>query len=82
MSNDHPGLPGSRSECLAVLRAIRPGHCLYRGSRPCDCKYSRGEPLSKMGETTGCPELRTLIMLLDRMTDEQFAEMTKTKWTP
>lgn len=37
----------------------------------CDCKY--GADLSKSSEQTGCPEVRCMVLLLDSMTDEQWA---------
>ncbi len=42
-------------------------------ARFCDCKYGmNGE---ERGEQTGCPELRCIVLLLQSMTDNQFAKI-------
>ena len=65
------GLKGARQKC-----------CGYMGDF-CDCKYGVREsekpinPLFDHSEQTGCPELRTAIMILSEMTDEEYEAIYK-----
>jgi len=62
-----------REETLQNLRKMQQAACVYNNT-PCDCKYG-----ASGGEQTGCPELRTAILLLENMSDEQYAELTSSR---
>jgi hypothetical protein len=67
----------TRYALIAGLERSRRHICCY-GTRAerCDCKYGGGEP--KAGdEKSGCPEMRSVILLLQNMTDEQYMELCK-----
>jgi hypothetical protein len=41
----------------------------------CDCKFGMSEfTRGKAGEENGCPEMRQVVWLLERMTDEEYKE--------
>jgi hypothetical protein len=71
-----------RIEALAVVRALGAKQCVYTSPgrswpRFCDCKYG-GDKLDFGGERgNGCPELRTLTLALERMTDAEFEALLK-----
>lgn len=61
------------------LHLIQREVCCYDGNfsenppATCDCKYGYSLDLLKSdSEKTGCPELRTVVELLDRMTEEEY----------
>lgn len=73
-----------RKTALAALERIGAEKCVYTfpSGRPwtatrCDCKYGHGDP-SRAGhsEVTGCPELRTLQLLLKNLPDSLFRMYT------
>jgi hypothetical protein len=68
----------SREETIRVIEIIREESCSYMGDM-CDCKYGfQGK--SNQGcasESTGCPELRTVLTLLKNMTNEEYTEILK-----
>jgi len=59
-----------REEALRNLKKMQQEACLYNNT-PCDCKYGA----SGSREETGCPELRTVIKMLENMDDEQYNEI-------
>lgn len=70
-----------RSEILKVVSDIQRSHCCYDmgfSEKPpsfCDCKYGFSLEYHKkgrLGEQTGCPELRCVAALLSNMTDEEY----------
>lgn len=76
-----------RETTAKTLEELRFDLCCYMSRHFCDCKYGyKGQP-DKMtpihpmydyhGEQTGCPELRSVISLLNFMTDEEFDEIMK-----
>ncbi len=71
---------GRREECIRVVLALGQRVCCYSGgewrNRRCDCKYS-GPLKSDVGgsEQTGCPELRTILHLLEQVPDEQWQQI-------
>lgn len=64
----------NRIDAMHAIQKLGEQQCCYAGgqwlARHCDCKY--GGP--KSGEKTGCPELRTLHLLLDTMEDHEFMD--------
>jgi len=69
-----------RKSVLEVLRAIGERLCVYAGGkwpRYCDCKY--GGPNSKYsgGEDSGCPELASIYVVVDLMTDLEWKNIAK-----
>jgi hypothetical protein len=50
------------------------GHMSDDQATFCDCKYGYN-PKEKWGEQTGCPELRTVVELLNKMTEEEYTEI-------
>ena len=75
---------GDKDEVLESIKVARKNACHYMGST-CDCKY--GGPVDRFsdereGERTGCPELRTLIVLLEQMTEEEYDNILKRSYAP
>jgi len=68
----------SREELIRVIEIIRKESCSYMGDM-CDCKYGyQGKGNQRYAsESTGCPELRTVLMLLKNITDEEYREILK-----
>ena len=65
----------SRQTALDGLDAIGSRLCVY-GTWPdgrCDCKYGYDGSQSPSSEQTGCPELRTLRLLVRAMSDNEWA---------
>jgi hypothetical protein len=64
-----------KTKLLTSLENTRKGVCLYMGPT-CDCKYG-GPPEEgqRMGENTGCPELRTVKALIEYMSQEEIDEV-------
>jgi hypothetical protein len=70
---------GFKNEVREALHLMQRKVCGYDGLfvtvEPsfCDCKYGYS-PTTKMrdSEATGCPELRTVVDLLDKMTEEEY----------
>lgn len=64
----------NRAELVYNLEALRKRLCCYSpGISFCDCKYGA----TGQGEKTGCPELRSVIVLLKNMTGTEFQKIIK-----
>ena len=69
----------TKDEIQISLRILRRKLCCYDGlmggtaPKHCDCKF--GYDPEYGGEHTGCPELRTIEMLLDKLSDYEFLEI-------
>lgn len=65
-----------KKELLRNLRKLQRGICVYNSEEFCDCKFGATN-LDKMkgGEETGCPEVRTVILLLENMTEDEYREL-------
>lgn len=75
-----------RQQALDALKIIGRLRCAYAGDWPdniCDCKYGgpvlmphpvygANLPHEVLGEQTGCPELRTLYRVIEKLTDGQW----------
>ena len=74
---------GSKKEIISAIMRLGAQHCAYsltdKGwSVFCDCKYGYGEGGSDHGgEVNGCPELRTILALLENMPEWQFKLLTE-----
>jgi hypothetical protein len=56
--------PIARDEMIRVVGVVQRSVCSYGGASRCDCKFGVGERLT-MGEVgCGCPEMRTLQVVL------------------
>ena len=66
----------SREEMIETLTKIAASHCGYsihgKLARVCDCKYGFDPTRS---ERSGCPELRAMMELLDKMGDLEYFEI-------
>jgi len=61
---------GEKDEVRTALDIMQKKVCCYVGEF-CDCKYGfTGK--AEYGEQTCCPELRTVVELLDKMTEEEY----------
>lgn len=71
-----------KNEILPVIEAIRKHRCcVYVQPNFCDCKFG-GEDVSRLNhgnESNGCPELRLIIDLLNKMTDKEYNRILKRK---
>jgi hypothetical protein len=57
-----------RLELIESLKRMRMERCAYINSENfCDCKYGYDPKLGRVGEKTGCAELRLAIRYLDEM---------------
>jgi len=73
---------GEKEQVENSLRLLQRKVCCYDGllfpTPPpfCDCKYGY-DPKAKLGlsEQTCCPELRTVIELLDKMTEQEYNDI-------
>lgn len=70
---------GEKSEVRNALHLLQREACVYDGNFHkdppdfCDCKYGyAGNLLKGNSEMSGCPELRTVVELLDKMTEEEY----------
>ncbi len=70
------GFAGTREQALVAIYKLGAKHCLYSAGDKwadfCDCKFGGGHIHSGMGEQVGCPELRTLHMIVNFMTDDEW----------
>jgi hypothetical protein len=72
---------GNKDECRNALHIMQRKVCEYDGFRKgnppsfCDCKYGYNENSRSGDEQSGCPELRTIIDLLDAMTEEEYCSI-------
>jgi len=57
-----------KKELIENLEKTRMRLCCYMSKNFCDCKYGA----SGNGESTGCPELRSVISLLRIMTEKEY----------
>lgn len=72
---------GNKDEVKNTLRLMQKNVCAYDlGFFPeekeikCDCKYGYN-PKQTYGERTGCPELRTVVKLLEKMTEQEYMDI-------
>ena len=66
----------SRQEAIESILKLGDRICCYMGGpwrkRRCDCKY--GGPVGRGGEQTGCPELRTILYVIENMEDRDWVK--------
>ena len=73
----------SKNETRNVLHLLQRKACgydgLFRENPPpfCDCKYGWDNNSNAYSEQTGCPELRTVVELLDKMTEKEYNKILK-----
>lgn len=71
-----------KDKILSVIKNIRRHRCcVYISEDFCDCKFG-GEDISRLfhgGESNGCPELRVVISLLNKMTDKEYQRILNRK---
>lgn len=69
----------TKDELIVAIEAIRRVHCKYlpgmTGSGFCDCKFGGKDINSVSGEQTGCPELRTVGRLLEKMSEKDYQSL-------
>ena len=69
---------GKRIQVRNALHLLQRKVCgydgLFRENPPpfCDCKYGWDNTQKPYSETTCCPELRTVVELLDKMTEKEY----------
>jgi len=64
-----------REDLITNLGKIRSWLCGYVNSENfCDCKFGVERGFS---ESTGCPEIRTAMSMLEAMTDEQYGALVQ-----
>ncbi len=70
---------GEKGEVRNALHLLQREVCVYDVNfhkdppKICDCKYGYAHNLLKgNSEISGCPELRTVVELLDKMTEEEY----------
>jgi len=72
---------GEKDKVRKSLHEMQRNVCVYDGffsEEPpnfCDCKYGYTASLTedlRWSERNGCPELRTVVELLDKMTEEEY----------
>lgn len=74
-----------RKKIIKAVKIIREAICCYNGP-PCDCKYGLDDDkvnydrlnkpiLPNNSEKTGCPELYTVLLLLNNINDDEFEEI-------
>ncbi len=61
----------TRAETIALLERVRAANVCAYATPGCDCKYGA----SLEGEQTGCPELRELIAMLGKLTDQDWSTL-------
>lgn len=63
---------------LKALGKVREKVCVYNGDI-CDCKYGihQKKDLRSYGEVSGCPEMRTIIAVVENMTDFEYNRIIK-----
>lgn len=61
---------GKKEQVAKALSAMQKKVCCYVGE-VCDCKYGFTGEVG-YGEQTCCPELRTVVELLIKMTEEEY----------
>jgi len=63
---------------LKALGKVREKVCVYNGDI-CDCKYGihQKKDLRSYGEVSGCPEMRTVIAVVENMTDFEYNRIIK-----
>lgn len=69
---------GDRQQVLGFIDVLGSQRCGYGTwpDGPCDCKYGY-HGAGSGSEQTGCPELRSLRLLIAAMTDEEWALLTQ-----
>lgn len=65
-----------RKRLIENLESVRKAVCAYVGN-VCDCKYIKPGKPARLGseQGNGCCELRGAIMILSKMTDEEYKEL-------
>jgi len=63
---------------LKALGKVREKVCVYKGDI-CDCKYwiHQQKDTRSHGEVSGCPEMRTVIAVVENMTDFEYNRIIK-----
>ena len=69
----------SKDRIIKSLDSLQKNSCAYfgpkgRGTGRCDCKYGY-DGSNHSGEQTGCPELRSVVELLYKMTDKEYTRI-------
>lgn len=68
----------NKEELIKGLKVIRLNSCAYMGENFCDCKYGINTNKNfPYGEQNGCPELRSVISILENMTDDEYLDLCK-----
>lgn len=70
------------TKLAAVLGLIQAQICAYASPGRCDCKFGGEKVCSGSESGNGCPEMGTVIDLLDRITDEEMESILKRKSRP
>jgi hypothetical protein len=75
------GVLNDKNLLIKALKGVRRNVCCYSSENFCDCKYGLDdkEMIEFGSETTGCPELRTVIYFLEKITEEEFKEILNRK---
>ena len=64
-----------KKELIKALDILQKERCLYGGGGFCDCKYGYRGDRGYVGETSCCPELRSVVVLLGLMTEEEYNDI-------
>jgi len=62
----------SKEELIKGLNVLQGERCIYGGGDFCDCKYGYKGFVSMSAEQNCCPELRSVVVLLELMTEEEY----------
>lgn len=75
-----------KSQLIATISILQRENCVYDHigfAQPaifCDCKYGyKGKNKSDSSEQTGCPELRCVLHLLNKMTEKEYKKIMERK---
>ena len=70
---------GNRKKIIKALENVQVNICEYSNSIYdfCDCKFGIDEQKNRVGEKSGCPEVKSAIMVIGLMTDREFESVIK-----
>tara|TARA_Y100000310_G_scaffold334897_1_gene415672 strand:+ start:8339 stop:8788 length:450 start_codon:yes stop_codon:yes gene_type:complete len=67
----------TKEDIINTLKALRKKTCVYTSENFCDCKFGYDNTQNHVAsEQNGCPELRTTIGVLERMTEDEWQDIT------